>query len=150
MLARIGGFEQFADSLADDYAVGEAVRATGAEVTARQLWSHELRWARTVRSIDPAGYLGTIFAHPFALALLATLAGGGRAAATVAVLALLCRITLLTRLRRRDRGARRDRPTDIQRSPVRQARADLHRLRCPFRRMRGREGRPAKRAQGAA
>jgi ceramide glucosyltransferase len=109
MLVRIGGIERFADSLADDYAIGEAVRSTGAEVaispvsvghlckdpTARQLWSHELRWARTVRSIDPAGYLGTILAHPFALALLAALTGGGRAAAGIAVLALLCRVTIL-------------------------------------------------------
>jgi hypothetical protein len=30
--------------------------------------------------------------------------------------------------RRRDRSARRDRPTAIQRSPVRPARADLHRF----------------------
>src|SRR5215469_754792 len=91
MLVQIGGFEAFADSLADDYAIGEAVRSTGVEVaisalsvghlckdqTARQLWSHELRWARTLRSIDPAGYLGTMLAHPFALALLAALTGGG-------------------------------------------------------------------------
>jgi ceramide glucosyltransferase len=115
MLARIGGIERFADSLADDYAIGEAVRATGAEVaispvsvghlckdpTARQLWSHELRWARTVRSIDPAGYLGTMLAHPFALALLAGLTGGGRAAAGVAVLALLGRVTILKCAERR-------------------------------------------------
>jgi ceramide glucosyltransferase len=115
MLVQIGGLESFADSLADDYAIGEAVRSTGVEVaisalsvghlckdqTARQLWSHELRWARTLRSIDPAGYLGTMLAHPFALALLAALTGGGRAAAAVAALALLCRITVLKCTERR-------------------------------------------------
>src|SRR5262249_4636013 len=107
MLARIGGLEQFADSLADDYAIGEAVRSTGAEVaisavsvahlckdpTARQLWSHELRWARTLRSIDPTGHLGTMLSHPFALSLLSALAGGGRAAPPVAALALLFPLT---------------------------------------------------------
>src|SRR5712692_5496329 len=89
MLARIGGFEQFADSLADDYSIGEAVRAMGAEVaisavsvghlckdqTARQLCSHELRWGRTIRSIDPVGYFSSIITHPFPLALLAALLG---------------------------------------------------------------------------
>jgi len=114
MLARIGGFEQFADSLADDYSIGEAVRAMGADVvispvsvghlckdqTARQLCSHELRWARTIRSIDPIGHLGSIITHPFPLALLAVLGGSGGAAA-LAALALLCRITLLKCVERR-------------------------------------------------
>jgi ceramide glucosyltransferase len=114
-LARVGGLEQFADSLADDYSIGEAVRSAGAEVaisavsvshlckdqTGRQLWSHELRWARTLRSIDPVGYLGSIIAHPFPLALLAALTGGGGAAVTLAALALLCRVTLLKCVERR-------------------------------------------------
>jgi ceramide glucosyltransferase len=115
MLARIGGFERFADALADDYSIGEAVRAMDAEVvispvsvghlckdqTARQLWSHELRWGRTIRSIDPAGYFGSIVAHPFPLALLAALLGAGGAAVALAALALLCRVTLLKCVERR-------------------------------------------------
>ena len=114
-LARIGGFEQFADSLADDYAIGEAVRSLGAEVaispvsvghlskdqTSRQLWAHELRWARTIRSIDPVGHFGSIITHPFPLALVAALIGGGSRTVAVAVLALLCRITLLNCVERR-------------------------------------------------
>ena len=114
MLGRIGGFEQFADSLADDYSIGEAVRAMGADVvispvsvghlckdqTARQLCLHELRWARTIRSIDPIGHLGSIITHPFPLALLAGLAGSG-GAVVLAALALLCRITLLKCVERR-------------------------------------------------
>jgi ceramide glucosyltransferase len=114
-LARIGGFEQFADSLADDYSIGEAVRSMGAEVmisavsvghlckdqTARQLCSHELRWARTIRSIDPIGHLGSIITHPFPLALLAALLTGSGGAVMLAALALLCRITLLKCIERR-------------------------------------------------
>ena len=62
-LRRIGGFEVFADQLADDYAIGEAVRALGlkvavapilvghacAEASFGELLRHELRWARTLR-----------------------------------------------------------------------------------------------------
>ena len=40
------------------------------------LWHHELRWARTVRALAPAGFAGTFATHPLALALLAA-AGSG-------------------------------------------------------------------------
>src|SRR5262249_41009769 len=70
MLARGGGFRAFVGYLADDYAIGEALRADGgrisippyavahycAQMSARELWRQELRWARTIRSIDPGGY----------------------------------------------------------------------------------------------
>jgi ceramide glucosyltransferase len=115
MLARIGGLEQFADALADDYSIGEAVRATGAEIaisavsvshlckdqTARQLWAHELRWARTLRAIDPVGYFGSIITHPFPLALLAALLGFGNVALSLAAVALLLRAVLLKCIERR-------------------------------------------------
>ena len=66
-LARIGGFEAFADQLADDYAMGMAVRRLGLRVAIppmvvghvcydrsfADLVRHELRAARTIRSIDP-------------------------------------------------------------------------------------------------
>ena len=69
-LARIGGFEAFADQLADDYAIGMAVRRLGLRVVIPPISSsatsattgafadlvrHELRAARTIRSIDPVG-----------------------------------------------------------------------------------------------
>src|ERR1700680_2806015 len=115
MLARVGGLEQFADALADDYSIGEAVRSMGAEgaispvsvghwckdQTARELCSHELRWARTIRSIDPVGYFGSVITHPFPLALLAAVLGGGRGAGGLAALAVLCRIILLRCVERR-------------------------------------------------
>jgi ceramide glucosyltransferase len=102
-LVRIGGFEVFADSLADDYALGAAVRSMGCVVaippfavvhvsgpmTARELWRHELRWARTIRVIDPWGHLGSFIAHPLAWSLLALLLGLGSDTVALAAGALV-------------------------------------------------------------
>src|SRR5205823_7002882 len=84
-LGAIGGFEAFLGSLADDNAMGEAVRATGMRVaiphlvvvhssavrSGRELWRHELRWARTVRAVSPLGYAGLGLTHSLPFALLA-------------------------------------------------------------------------------
>jgi ceramide glucosyltransferase len=115
-LAEIGGFKPFADFLADDYAIGAALRARGykiaiprfaiahicTETSLRDLWRHQLRWARTVRSIDPSGYAGSLVSHALAWALIAALLGAGSAAALPAVLiamaAIACRMALLRRV----------------------------------------------------
>ena len=114
MLDRIGGFAAFADVLADDYAIGAAVRSAGYEVKAapflvghrcfegslREFMRHQIRVARTIRSIDPIGYAGTILTHPLPLALLGMLSGG-----TTAVLLMLAavasRVTLCRCVERR-------------------------------------------------
>jgi ceramide glucosyltransferase len=84
-LTEIGGFATFADVLADDYAIGEAVAALGLEVampamlvthasTERnfgELWRHELRWGATVRDVVPIAYLTSVIAMPLPLGLLA-------------------------------------------------------------------------------
>jgi ceramide glucosyltransferase len=86
-LAAIGGFARFADVLADDYAIGAAVRELGLSVvvppmlvthafderSARSLWRHELRWGVTVRDLAFASYLGLIVGFPLPMALLAAL-----------------------------------------------------------------------------
>jgi ceramide glucosyltransferase len=84
-LAAIGGFPAFADMLADDHAIGAAVRglelsvdlipgvtlAHGcAEPSLQALVRHELRWAATLRAVSPAGFAGLILTHPLPLALL--------------------------------------------------------------------------------
>lgn len=84
-LDRIGGFARFADVLADDHAIGQAVRAEGLsiaipplllthacdEATFAALWRHELRWAATVRQVTPPlAYAGAVITHPLPLALL--------------------------------------------------------------------------------
>ncbi|MGB6535275.1 MAG: bacteriohopanetetrol glucosamine biosynthesis glycosyltransferase HpnI, partial [Xanthobacteraceae bacterium] len=114
MLERIGGFVPFADELADDYAIGLAVRATGSDVitapflvghrcfegSLRQLMRHQIRVARTIKNIDPIGYAGTIITHPWPLALLGMLSGS-TAAALVAVAALASRVALCRCVERR-------------------------------------------------
>lgn len=113
-LEAIGGFGRFADDLADDYAIGVAVRAAGYEVVTapflvghccfedslRQLFLHQIRIARTIRSIDPIGYAGTIITHPWPLALLGMLSGS-TAATLVAVAALASRVALCRCVERR-------------------------------------------------
>jgi ceramide glucosyltransferase len=112
-LGEIGGFMAFVDCLADDYAVGAALRARGCTISIppfaiahmctqtslRELWRHELRWARTIRSIDPAGYAGSILAHPLPWALLAVLVGGASTALWPAIgivlASIACRMALL-------------------------------------------------------
>ena len=108
-LAAIGGFAAFAAYLADDHAIGAAVRRTGLRVdvarhvvehrclesSARQLVQHELRWARTIRAIDPWCFAGSAVTHPLAFALAAALLRGFDAAGWAAIaLALLCRLAL--------------------------------------------------------
>lgn len=84
-LARIGGFQAFSNHLADDYEIGRAVRALGLTIaippmavshvciegSGSHLLDHELRWGRTVRQVDPAGYAGSLITYPFALSLIA-------------------------------------------------------------------------------
>jgi len=110
VLERAGGFSAFADCLADDNAIGEAVRNLGLQVaippmtvthacterSLADLVTHELRWARTIRSVDPVGFAGTIVTHPLPLGLMGAAAFGFSFAATaVLVLALGCRLALL-------------------------------------------------------
>jgi ceramide glucosyltransferase len=41
------------------------------------LFDHELRWARTVRGLDPAGYWASVVSHPGPLPMLLLLWTGG-------------------------------------------------------------------------
>ncbi|WP_116615017.1 bacteriohopanetetrol glucosamine biosynthesis glycosyltransferase HpnI [Paraburkholderia unamae] len=110
MLERIGGLAQFSHHLAEDHAVGEAVRRAGAEVsippilvrhacvenTFTKLFAHELRWSRTVRAADRSGHLGAVLMHPFALAMLAVAFSGGATPAWIlAAVALSARAWLI-------------------------------------------------------
>jgi ceramide glucosyltransferase len=89
-LTAIGGLGTLADQLADDYRLGERVRQQGLRVvladqavytavdesSLRTLWGHELRWMRTIQSVQPLGYafsLPTLGLAPAALG--AALAG---------------------------------------------------------------------------
>jgi ceramide glucosyltransferase len=107
-LERIGGLQTFADLLWEDYAMGQAIRALGLEVafpgftlghvyaggSGRELFTGLIREIRTIRDINPIGHAGSIVAHPFPLALIALLIGGGNLALVVALIALACRSAL--------------------------------------------------------
>ncbi len=84
-LDAIGGFAAFTDTLADDHAIGAAVRKLGLDVIAAPrlfvthdcgersltaVWRHELRWAGTLRAIGPLAHLGSGLTHPLAWALI--------------------------------------------------------------------------------
>src|SRR5208337_837489 len=66
-----------------------------AENSLAEVWRHEVRWARTIRTVNPWGHLGSAVTHPLAFALLAAAAGAPAAGLTLAVLAIACRIVLL-------------------------------------------------------
>lgn len=121
-LAAVGGLAAVADYLADDYALGALVRGAGLTVaipsatvmhvcterSLRELFVHELRWARTVRAIDPRGYAGLAITHALPLAVLAAVLGGMTSASLVLIAAAVaCRYILQLAI---DRKFRRQRP----------------------------------------
>jgi ceramide glucosyltransferase len=66
-----------------------------AEASLRELIGHELRWACTIRAVDPWGYVGTVMTHALALALVCAAVLRGSPAALVMVgLAGVCRLWL--------------------------------------------------------
>jgi ceramide glucosyltransferase len=83
-LAAIGGIEALGPYLADDHKLGELVAARGcdvalcdyvvsttiAETSLGDLWSHELRWARTNLVLAPIGYFFSFLMFGVPLALL--------------------------------------------------------------------------------
>jgi ceramide glucosyltransferase len=113
-LNAIGGFEAIANCLADDYELGEALAKHGEPVLVlplavghvcnesswAELWRHELRWALTIRTVDPYGYLGWTLTHAFPLALIAIALGGGLPAMLLALAALACRLLVVVAVER--------------------------------------------------
>lgn len=84
VLEKIGGFTALTDYLADDYYLGHLVARAGYEVRMiphvvethpgvtgiRDLFHHQLRWARTQRLCRPSGYCGTLVTYGMIWALL--------------------------------------------------------------------------------
>jgi ceramide glucosyltransferase len=107
MLDRIGGFGALADTLADDHAIGVAVRAQGYDIVTapflvghrcfeaslHQLVRQQIRVARTIKSIYPVAYACTIITHTWPLALVGLVLGSPAASLVVAA-ALLSRVML--------------------------------------------------------
>ena len=86
-LRRIGGFPALSAYVADDGILGRRVRGLGlnvelaaaapatsvAEPGFAQLFSHELRWARTIRAMAPVGFVLSAIQYPVFWGLLAVL-----------------------------------------------------------------------------
>jgi ceramide glucosyltransferase len=113
VLDEIGGFAAFADYLADDYEIGQAVRAKGyataipalgvghtaTDSSLGELCRHELRWTRTIRTVNPLGHLGSVITFAVPLALLSVLFLQGSAfSLMVLALALAARLFLKLRI----------------------------------------------------
>lgn len=87
-LRKIGGFEEIAAFLADDYEIGRRVAEAGGRVvlshetvwtmypaqTVRGFWGHQLRWARTVRLCRPVSYAALLFTQGLPWAIAAAIA----------------------------------------------------------------------------
>ncbi len=118
-----GALDALANTLADDYALGQAVRRLGlkvelspylvddivAEGSFLGLFRHELRWARTIRLVAPSGFLGSAITYPVPFAILAAILGIlPIAAPAMLATALLCRLATAWRI---------DRALGLKRSP---------------------------------
>src|SRR3989475_3873584 len=98
-LGSIGGFEAVADHLADDYMLGWLVSGRGLRVvlvpyvvenlvterTLLTLFLHELRWARTFRTLRPVAYFCSLFTYGIPLSLLWLAASRGSRPACIAM-----------------------------------------------------------------
>ena len=89
----VGGFPALVNDVADDAVLGQLVRASGRNVVLApsvpattvpeaalpSLFSHELRWARTIRSQEPLGFALSVVQYPLFWAALGVLLTGGAA-----------------------------------------------------------------------
>jgi ceramide glucosyltransferase len=76
-LAEIGGFRALADCLADDFQLGNRIARRGYRIEVcpvvvecwsppagwREVWRHQLRWARTIRVCMPGPYFASIISN---------------------------------------------------------------------------------------
>jgi ceramide glucosyltransferase len=84
-LASIGGLEALKDTLADDHRIGRMLADRGyrvvlsdcvvetmiAETDVRSVLRRELRWARTIRSVEPAAYAASSLQFTLSVCLIA-------------------------------------------------------------------------------
>jgi ceramide glucosyltransferase len=90
-LERSGGLRALVDHLADDNVLGRRISGLGLgvaladtvtlttvpETSLRSLFRHELRWARTIRALEPVGFAASVVQYPLFWALLTVLLAGG-------------------------------------------------------------------------
>lgn len=134
-LAAIGGFEALKDLLADDFWLGEFTRRAGRTTVLSDLtvgtdveeddfmplWTHELRWLRTIRSVAPAGFAMTFICFTSPVLLAGLLLAPTASNVALAMLGLAARILLNLRQRHRGDGHRDTAPwwRDVALIPLR-------------------------------
>jgi ceramide glucosyltransferase len=113
-LVEIGGFAALVDCLADDYQLGRRIARNGHRIALcptvvechdmpqkwRQVWKHQLRWARTIRVCQPGPYFFSLLSNATVwpvLWLLSALTVGGCWQVGLAVGILLATRILLAR-----------------------------------------------------
>lgn len=83
-LDEIGGLKALVGNLADDYILGRLILGAGYQIrlapvmvenhvhetSLKSLVLHELRWARTIRSVEPLGFLSTFLTDAIPLSLV--------------------------------------------------------------------------------
>ena len=106
-LEKAGGFESFADYIADDYQLAKSITALGkrvvlstyvvettlGEATWLGVWRHQLRWARTIRLSKGAGYLGLPITQAGLWIVIAWLCGALPVVFSLLVLRILSALT---------------------------------------------------------
>jgi ceramide glucosyltransferase len=107
-LAAIGGLEVLRDTLADDFWLGELGRQHGlrtvlsdmvvgtdvSETQLSELWKHELRWLRTIRSIAPLGFALSFVCFTSPVLLLGLALAPSASTAALALLGGCARVLL--------------------------------------------------------
>ncbi|MBB6188427.1 ceramide glucosyltransferase [Rhodanobacter sp. MP7CTX1] len=107
-LQAIGGLEVLRDTLADDFWLGELSRQRGlrtvlsdmvvgtdvSETRLSELWKHELRWLRTIRSIAPLGFAMTFVCFTSPVLLLGMALAPSALTAGMALLGGCARVLL--------------------------------------------------------
>ena len=99
LLEQIGGFARLSQLLADDYMLGKIISDAGYKVclsnyvvgnivyepNIKALFRHELRWAVTVRSVQPIGYTFSFVTYAVPMALLYAVASAFRADSVIMI-----------------------------------------------------------------
>ena len=107
-LQAAGGFEALNDILADDFWLGEFTRLQGlrtvlsnvvvtTDVTDSSLaglWAHELRWMRTIRAAEPAGFAFTFVTFTFPVLALGLALARTELCLALAVIGVSARLVL--------------------------------------------------------
>jgi ceramide glucosyltransferase len=102
-LRKIGGYEALSDVLADDYEIGNRIHQAGGKALIsretvwtmypalrfREFWDHQVRWARTIRAVRPASFIGLLATHGLPWAIAAAIIAPSSVIAATYLLAYL-------------------------------------------------------------